>query len=277
MKTALITGCSTGIGYALAETFLQAGYTVIATARRSDTLQALQSKGATTLTLDVTDSSSIAELEAAVAAQFGQCDVLINNAGIANMGPVADMPLDVLRAQLETNTIAPIAMIQSFLPLLQKARRPLVVNIGSISGVLTTPFAGAYCASKAALHSLNDALRMEIAPFGVEVLNVQPGSITSALGDNATAGVDAWLTEKSRYWPIKDAIYGRARAQQEGATSAADFAAEVLAAVEAEKREPMVRIGNNSKKLPFIAQWLPTRKLDALLSKRFSLLALKRS
>jgi len=268
MRTILITGCSTGIGKALATAFKKNGDQVIATARNTDSIADLVSLGCRTAALDVNDPGSIAQLMADLDAPI---DMLVNNAGIAQMGPVADLPLDVLRHQLETNTISPVAMVQATLPLLQQAKNPIIVNIGSVSGILTTPFAGAYCASKAALHALNDALRMELKPLGIQVVNVQPGKIQSALGDNATAGVDAWLNEGSRYWHLKAAIYARARAQQEGATTAEEFAEAVVKALASDRPDPVIRLGNASQMIPFMQRWIPKRGIDTILSKKFGL------
>lgn len=267
-RLVLITGCSSGIGQALAQAFIDNGDQVIATARKPETLSSLACEHEA---LDVNDASSIDALRARISERHGKLDVLVNNAGIASMGPVAAMPLDTIRLQLETNTLSPIAMLQSCLPLLQKSDAPMVVNIGSVSGILTTPFAGAYCASKAALHALGEALRMELAPLGIQVITVQPGGVTSALGDNASAGVDAWLKEGNLYWSLRDDIIGRAKAQQDGATPAKEFAETVVLKLTDDNPQPVIRAGAKSTLLPALKRWVPTQRLDALLSKKFGL------
>lgn len=271
-RVVLITGCSTGIGRALAQAFIDNGDIAIATARRAETLSGLDCEHQS---LDVNSADSIAKLVASLTKTYGKIDLLVNNAGIATMGPVASMPLDTLRQQLETNSIAPIAMLQACLPLLQESNAPMLVNIGSVSGIFTTPFAGAYCASKAALHALGDALRMELAPLGIRVVTVQPGGVTSALGDNASAEVDSWLKEDNLYWPLRDDIIGRAKAQQEGATPAAEFAEEVVLQLTGDAPEPIIRAGAKSTLLPTLERWVPKKRLDALLSKKFGLNKLK--
>lgn len=272
-RVVLITGCSTGIGRALAQAFIDNGDIVLATARNTSVLAGLDCEH---FALDVNSADSIAKLVADISRTYDKIDVLVNNAGVATMGPVAGLPLDTLRQQLETNTIAPIAMLQACLPLLQEAQTPMLVNIGSVSGILTTPFAGAYCASKSALHALSDALRMELAPLGIRVITVQPGGVTSALGDNASAAVDSWLTKDNLYWPLRDDIIGRAKAQQEGATAADKFAEEIVIKLTDEKPEPIIRAGAKSTLLPTLERWVPTERLDALLSKKFGLNKLKR-
>lgn len=271
MKTILITGCSSGIGNALARAFNRYGDRVIATARNPKSLATLEAEGCITLPLDVTDESSVESLTKTIQSDFGHLDMLINNAGIAEMGPVSELPISRLRQQLETNVVAPTALIQRLLPLIQESQQPMIVNIGSVSDLLTTPFAGAYCASKAAFNALSDALRMELQPLGITVVNVQPGKISSALGDNATAAVDGWLNAQSRYWPIKDAIYARATAQQEGATSADDFAETCVQTLDQRNPPAIIRIGNHSRLIPFLKRWAPTSRLDGMLSKKFSL------
>ena len=163
--TILITGCSSGIGAAMARELHQRGHKVYATARRPDTLTPLAELGLSTLALDVNDDSSIAAAMATVESESGSLDMLVNNAGFSQVGAVLDLQRDDLRRQYETNVIAPVVVTRAAMPLLRAGRavngKALVVNVGSIVGLFTTPFAGAYCSSKAALHSLTDALRME--------------------------------------------------------------------------------------------------------------------
>src|SRR5690606_14179019 len=167
---ALITGCSTGIGRELARQLVARGWRVYAGARRPDVLADLASDNLIPLQLDVNEPSHLQHALEMIERQSGRLDLLVNNAGYGAMGPLVEMPLNEVRQQFETNLFAPLALIQTMLPLLQRSQqeRPnqkaQVVNIGSVSGVLTTPFSGAYCATKAALHKLSDALRMELAP-----------------------------------------------------------------------------------------------------------------
>ena len=146
-----------------------------------------------------------------------------------------------------------------------------MVNIGSVSGVLVTPFAGAYCASKAAVHALNDALRLELAPFGIEVMEVQPGAIASSFGANASREMAAVVSEQSPWWPLRSFIQARAAASQDKPTPASDFARALLAAAQRSPRPRLVRIGNGSRALPLLSRWLPTGLLDRVLKKRFGL------
>jgi NAD(P)-dependent dehydrogenase (short-subunit alcohol dehydrogenase family) len=268
----LITGCSSGIGYALAEAFHAQGCATYATARKPETLATLATKGIHTLALDVTSADSIRACISAIEAQNGTVDMLVNNAGIPVMGPTAELSLDELRRQWDTNLTAPMAMVQAVVPGMVGQGSGRIIHIGSVSGLLTTPFAGPYCASKAALHSLNDALRMELKPFGIEVLLVQPGGVQSNFGAGATTrtGQQQWTL----YAPFADGINRRAGASQEGATPAPVFAKAVVQAVLAAKPRPVIRLGAGSATLPRLAR-LPVAMKDRLLMKRFGLTSAK--
>jgi len=280
VRLVLITGCSSGIGRALAEAFAANGDTVIATARRPETIADLAERGCDTLALDVNDATAIDRCVAAIDSRHGRLDMIVHNAGMAAMGPVADLPVDRLRAQLETNTVAPIVLTQKALPLLQRSDDPRLVFIGSVSGILATPFAAAYCASKAALHKLIDGLRMELAPFGVKVINVQPGGVKSRFGENATSGLDDWLDERSAYWPIREAMRGHLRprpVQQKGATAAEEVAKRLVAELGKPEPKAVIRLAKGSRLLPFLERWIPIRVRDRMLRRRFGLESLSRS
>jgi short-subunit dehydrogenase len=270
-KTVLITGCSTGIGYALAEEFHARGHRVYATARRLESLDALKARGIRVARLDVNDASSINALLQQLAADGATIDILVNNAGYGAMGPLAEFPQEELRRQFETNVFSVLAMTQALVPGMVSRRSGRIVNIGSVSGVLVTPFSGAYCATKAAVHALSDALRMELAPFGIQVITVQPGGIQSQFGATASQGVAARSDTLSLYAPVADAIAARANASQQDATPAADFAREMVEAVLKAHPAAVLRIGHGSRMMPMLKRWLPLRQLDRILSRRFRL------
>ncbi|MEQ1439219.1 SDR family oxidoreductase [Fontimonas sp. SYSU GA230001] len=267
--TVVITGCSGGIGRALAREFHARGCTVYATARRPETLSDLAAQGLRTAALDVCDDTSIRAFAQQLRADGAGIDVLVNNAGYGQMGPLFDLDSAALRAQFETNVIGPIALTRALLPLMLPQRAGRIVNVGSVSGILVTPFAGAYCASKAAVHALSDALRMELAPFGIEVLVVQPGAIQSDFG--AAASQRVARAPDSLYAAAGDGIAARANASQQHATPTAEFARRMVDAVLADRVAPVIRLGNGSTLLPWLARWLPTRLRDRLLSRRFRL------
>lgn len=271
MPTVLITGCSSGIGRALADAFRDAGHEVWATARKPEDVEQLAAAGFTARQLDVNDGEALKRLADELEAQHGRLDMLVNNAGYGAMGPLLDGGVDALSQQFETNVFAAVGVTRALFPLLRRARG-LVVNIGSVSGVLVTPFAGAYCASKAAVHALSDALRLELAPFGIQVMEVQPGAIASQFANNAQRQAEQVLAADSAWWPLREHVQARARASQDKPTSAAVFAQGVLAAVGKSPVPAVVRLGNGSTALPLMARLLPRRVLDWALRKRFGLL-----
>lgn len=273
VKTVLITGCSSGIGAALAREFHKRGHRVYATARRVSALESLASLGVRTLALDVNDDAAIAAALATVREEAGSIDLLVNNAGFSKVGAVVDLTRDDLRGQYETNVIAPARVTALALPLLRAAvaaqGRAVVANVGSIVGLFTTPFASAYCSSKAAVHSLTDALRMELAPFGIDVVCLQPGGVRSSFGEHAEAAIQ--LPADSPYRPAEAGIRARAQAGQQGATPAEEFVVPVVDALLREKPPRVVRGGKGSLRLLLLKQLLPGAVFDAKLAKVFGL------
>nr|UXE46163.1 hypothetical protein Hi04_10k_c5801_00021 [uncultured bacterium] len=267
----LITGCSTGIGRALALEFLRREQTVYATARRPESLEDLKIRGARIAMLDVNRNESISALMSRLHQDGVTIDVLVNNAGYAAMGPLAELPIDEIRAQFETNVFGLTALTQAVIPGMARQHSGRIVNIGSVSGVMSTPFSGAYCATKAAVHAMSDAMRVELAPFGIKVITVQPGGIESQFGATASSGVARRKASLSLYEPVADAVAKRANASQQDATPAEQFAREMVDVVLSANPVPVVRIGHGSFLLPFLKRWLPMRWLDRILTKRFGL------
>ena len=266
---ALITGCSSGIGQALAQVCLDQGYIVYATARNPDSLSPLTARGAIAVTLDVNDAEQVAACSERIRSEAGRLDLLVNNAGYGAMGPVLDADRETLLQQFNTNVFAPLELVRAHADLLREASG-LIVNMGSVSGVTTTPFSGVYCASKAALHALSDALRLELAPFGIKVLTVQPGAIASEFGNNASAAIT--MADESWFKPWEKAVQARARASQNAkSTSARDFALELMDYINKPLRPETALIGSGARSLVRLKRWLPTSILDAQLRKRFKL------
>jgi NAD(P)-dependent dehydrogenase (short-subunit alcohol dehydrogenase family) len=267
----LITGCSSGIGKALCKAFHRRGYRVVATARRLEAIDDLKAHTVMTLPLDVTDSAGIQKVIEAVLAQEGRIDLLVNNAGFGQFGPLMDLSPAQLQAQFHTNVLAPLELVQQVAPVMKQQRSGIIVNIGSISGVVTTPFAGAYCASKAALHSLSEALRMELAPFGIQVVTVQPGAIQSNFGQAAEQGLVGVLSSESWYAPLESKIRARAVLSQAKATPTEVFAERLVAVVLRPPLPITLRLGKKSGWLPLLKQLLPPRLMEFLLKRQFGL------
>lgn len=189
-KTVLITGCSSGIGEATARYLAGRGWTVYATARRPETLGELEAAGCRTLALDVTDEQSMSSAVAAVEEEQGGVGVLVNNAGYSQSGAVESVPLDRVRSQFETNVFGLLRMCQLVLPGMRQRRQGTIVNIGSMGGRLTFPGGGIYHATKHAVEALSDAMRFEVAGFGVRIVLIEPGLIRTSFDEAALATME---------------------------------------------------------------------------------------
>ncbi|WP_341962161.1 SDR family oxidoreductase [Pseudomonas sp. RC10] len=270
MPVVLITGCSSGIGRAMANAFKGAGHEVWTTARKPADVQALTAAGFNAVELDVNDGAALERLATQFEAHGKGLDVLINNAGYGGIGPLLDGGVEAIRRQFETNVFSIVGVTRALFPLLRR-NKGLLVNIGSVSGVLVTPFGGAYCASKAAVSAMSDALRMELAPFGIRVMEVQPGAIDTQFAKNASHEAEQVIHEGSPWWPLREGIRARANASQTHPTPANEFARDVLNAVQHPNPPRLLRSGNGSRALPLMARLLPKSLLEKILSKRFKL------
>jgi NADP-dependent 3-hydroxy acid dehydrogenase YdfG len=190
-KAVLITGCSSGIGEATARRLASGGWTVYATARKPEAIEHLSQNGCKTLALDVTDESSMQAAVDEVVRAEGAVGVLINNAGYSQGGAVEQVSMEDVRRQFETNVFGAIRMAQLTLPGMRAQRWGKVVNIGSMGGRLTFPGGGLYHATKYSLEALSDAMRFEVKGFGIDVVLIEPGLITTEFANNAlAAGAD---------------------------------------------------------------------------------------
>lgn len=276
-KTVLISGCSSGLGLELAKQFSSAGYHVIATARNPEVLSSFKSNNIDILPLDVTDSASIRQCVESALGITGRIDVLINNAGVALIGPVSELDPGMLKNQFNTNFFGAVELSQAVIPHMVARKSGKIVHISSISGIVTTPFAGAYCSSKSALSSIADAMRMELKPFGIRVMDVQPGKIKSSFGNNARKGEAEYHRADSMYKSIVQFIDKRAEISQENPSSVEEIASIIVEKTSLENLPARIRIGKESLKLPLLKLILPDAVLDSLLSNIFGLNSLKKS
>ncbi|PKX91167.1 putative short chain dehydrogenase/reductase [Aspergillus novofumigatus IBT 16806] len=268
-KTVLITGCSPGgIGYSLCCAFKAKGLRVFATARRREDLASLEAKGIETLPLTVDNLQSVQQCYAEIERRVGSrgLDYLVNNAYV---------DLQEARQLFETNFFAVILMCQTFLPLLVKAKGT-IVQIGSVSGVMPYVFGSVYNASKAALHSLSDTMRIELAPFGIKVTTVITGGVQSRI-----AREDRQLAPDSLYQGILPEYNRRVQHSQEGAMSRDAYAKSVVALIVqhtgSRSYKKWLWEGNKSKLIRFfVGGWLWFGFFDWLFARMFHLKKLKR-
>ena len=188
-KAVLITGCSSGIGRATALRLVHSGWRVYATARRPEAIAELQDAGCRTLALDVTSEPSMSTAVEEVERAEGAVGVLINNAGYSQSGAIETVSIDAARRQFETNVFGLVRLTQLVLPKMRAQRWGKIVNVGSMGGRVTFPGGGYYHATKHALEAISDALRFELRGFGIDVILLEPGLITTDFGEVAAASM----------------------------------------------------------------------------------------
>jgi len=272
-QVVIITGCSSGIGRALACAFRKRGHRTFATARSSDAVQALQKEGFEALQLDVTRSDSIEQAVSTVIQRANRVDILVNNAGFNLFGPLAEVPIQRVRSLFETNVLSAIEITQKVFVHMAQQRRGRIVNIGSVVGIVPTPFAGPYCASKAALHMLSKVLRIEGEPFGIEVVVVQPGGVRSNHSVTGSVGIERYNSDRSLYQPVYEQIQKRANASQQNAMDTDAFAEQTLDEVLKKEAPREVRLGTGADFFIELSK-LPGADVDRSMIQNFGLDAL---
>jgi NAD(P)-dependent dehydrogenase (short-subunit alcohol dehydrogenase family) len=191
-QVVLVTGASSGIGLACATYLAGRGYRVYGTSRRPGTSQ---TSSVAMLVADVTNDLSVEQAVAAVLEREGRLDIVVNNAGMGIAGPVENTSIEAAKKQLEVNFFGAFRVCRAVLPAMRSQRAGYIVNIGSIGGLVAIPYQAMYSASKFALEGLSESLRMEVRPFGVKVVIIEPGDHKTALTENrieASGGTDAY-------------------------------------------------------------------------------------
>jgi NAD(P)-dependent dehydrogenase (short-subunit alcohol dehydrogenase family) len=279
-RSVVITGSSSGIGRASALLLVQHGFQVFAGVRRPADGAALRRDGGEAivpLILDVTESNSIAGAAADVTRQLGgrRLDGLVNVAGIGIAGPVEYVTPAELRAMFEVDVFGQIAVTQAFLPVIRRARGR-IVNISSVGAHIAMPFGGVLGAAKSALGSLTDALRLELRPFGVRVVTIEPGAIKTPAMDKTLGNVEGRIAllppeGARRYGAMWRRFTQRAYAQELAGSPPEVVARAVLHALTATNPRPRYVVGKHARLLTTLARVLPDRELDAVRSRIFGL------
>ena len=278
--TVVVTGASTGIGRSCALRLDRLGFQVFAGVRKDSDGKALKQKakgGLTPLLIDVTEEASITAAAQAVGNAVGEDGLagLVNNAGIVVPGPLEFLPLADLRSQIEVNVIGQVAVTQAFLPLLRKGRGR-IVNIGSIGGRLSTPFLGAYNASKFAMEALTDSLRMELKPWGISVSIIEPGNIATPMWEKGQGAADVLLEKLTPeahelYDPAVGALREVAEKQAREAIPPSAVARAVVHALTAEKPKTRYLVGSDARLQAVVARLVPDRMRDWLVAREIGL------
>jgi NAD(P)-dependent dehydrogenase (short-subunit alcohol dehydrogenase family) len=274
-KAVLITGCSSGIGRATAERLHDHGWKVYATARNPDSIEDLASRGMKTLALDVTDESSMERAVEQVTDEEGMIGVLINNAGYSQSGAVEEVPLDQWRRQLETNVFGLVRMCQLVLPGMREQGWGRIVNVSSMGGRLTFPGGGAYHASKHAVEALSDAMRFEVAEFGVRVILIEPGLIKTRFGEAAVGSIDeAASTTSGPYGEFNAAVSRETAGAYAGPMAKLGAGPEAVAkaiekAISSNRPKARYKVTPSARLSLAMRAMLPDRAWDAVMASRF--------
>ncbi len=262
-KSVLVTGASSGMGKDFAQRLLKDGMTVYAAARSVDKMQDLKEAGAIVLPMDITKEEDVVAAVEAIRAGHGGIDVLINNAGYGQYGPVEETPIETARYQFEVNIFGLARLTQLLLPLMRTNDRGLIINISSVGGKIYTPLGAWYHATKHALEGWSDALRLELKPHGIDVVVIEPGAIKTefgtALSDNMKGNPEG---------PYRDLIQrlssANKRAYEQDIGSPTSVITDlVMRAIRAEKPKTRYAAGAFSGSSLFLRWLLPDRWFDA--------------
>lgn len=269
-KPVLITGCSSGIGRALATGLQARGYSVVASARRERDVAALAECGLAAVRLDLADPGSIrGGWRQAMELTNGELYSLINNGAYGQPGAIEDLSGEALRAQFETNVFGTHELTLQALPAL-RASRGRLIQVSSILGLVGLRFRGAYSASKYALEALSDALRLELADSGVFVVLIEPGAIQTRFRANSYAALQRYIDfQHSRHRARYLATIQRLTREGEIRWSLPPEAvlATVLRALERPRPRPRYRVTRSAMVLAALKRWLPDRWLDRLIQR----------
>ena len=271
-RVAVVTGASSGIGEATALRLLTAGYTVYGAARRVERMQDLAAAGMRVLGMDVTDDHSMTSGVGRILDEVGRIDVLVNNAGFGSYGAVEDVPIDAARHQFEVNVFGLARLTQLVLPTMRRQRAGRIVNISSIGGKIYTPLGGWYHATKFAVEGLSDSLRLELKPFGIQVVVVEPGGIrtewSGIAADNLlkTSGQGGYAKQATKVARILGSI------DQDPRLGSAPSAIAVAIEKAVTARRPRIRYtaGSGAKPILLLRRVLTDRAFDRLMNVVFS-------
>ena len=264
-KTVLITGASSGIGEETVKRLLTAGYTVYAGARRVDRMKSLADAGARLLALDVTEDGSMTAAVETVMQEAGRIDVLINNAGYGSYGALEDVPPEEARRQFDVNLFGLARLTQLVLPAMRAQRSGRIVNISSVGGKFGEAFGSWYHATKFALEGLSDSLRMELHPFGIDVVVIQPGATHSEWAQIAHDSLMKYSGD-GPYARTASAHAEMMEAGHEGPIPAPPgvVAKTIVQAVQSRKPKTRYATGGLARTMLFLRRILSDRGFDAL-------------
>ncbi|EKF33795.1 oxidoreductase [Bacillus xiamenensis] len=269
-KVALITGASAGIGKSTAIELNKKGFIVYGAARRKEMMEDLTSQGISIISLDVTDEESMVNCVREILDKEGRIDVLVNNAGYGSYGAVEDVSMEEARRQVEVNLFGLARMTQLVLPSMRKNNYGKIVNISSMGGKVWTSFGGWYHATKFAVEGFSDCLRLEVEPFGIDVIVVEPGGIATDWGVIAAEKLRA-ASAKGAYKEAANKSADNMVKTYSGSnlTKPEVIANTIVKAVTVTKPKTRYLVGFGAKPMVFMKNLLGDRMFDKII-KRFS-------
>jgi short-subunit dehydrogenase len=271
-KVVLVTGASSGIGKAVVQGFLGQGMTVYAAARRVEKMEDLKAAGAKTVYMDLTQDESIQKALDSIKKESGDVGILVNNAGYGSYGAVEDVSLEEARRQFDVNLFGLARLTQLVLPGMRDMHSGRIINISSMGGKIYTPLGAWYHATKHALEGFSDCLRLEVKPFGIDVVVVEPGAIQSewegiaAESAQKTSGAGAYKDFTQKVVATMKDVY------KNGQPSPPEVVANTVVKAALKKR-PKTRyaVGKNAKLLLTLRSWLSDRGFDGLIRSSYKL------
>jgi short-subunit dehydrogenase len=270
-NVALVTGASSGIGLKTALELHANGFTVYGAARRVDRMQSLAIKGINIVELDVTNETSMVSCVNSVLEKEGRIDVLINNAGYGSYGAIEDVPMQEARRQLEVNLFGLARMIQLVLPSMRKNEFGKIVNISSMGGKVTTPFGAWYHATKFAVEAFSDCLRMEVAPYGIDIIVIEPGGVKTDWGMIAVEHLKQVSTKSVYAERANRVAEGMANTYSGNMLTKPEvIAATIRRAVTAGKPKTRYLVGYGAKPFVFMKRILSDRAFDKMVQRVIS-------
>ncbi len=263
MRTALVTGASSGMGKEIAKKLADDGYVVYGAARRVEKMVDLQESGVTALKMDITKDEDVVAVVDRIKADHGGVDILVNNAGFASYGAMEDTSIDDARYQFEVNLFGLARLTQLVLPYMREKGEGKIINISSMGGRMYTPLGSWYHATKHALEGWSDSLRLELEPFGISVVIVEPGAIITEFGEVAIGPMLERSGNSVYSEQAKAVAAGFRRSYEDGNGSPASVVADTISKAVASRR-PKTRYvtGRYAGRALFMRRWMSDRMFD---------------
>lgn len=273
-QVVIITGASAGIGEATAKMLAREGATVVIVARRKERLDVLKEEieraggRAMAVAADVTNASDRERVVNETLATFNRIDALVNNAGYGQRGPIEMVPVEAIRQNFETNFFSLIALTQLVIPVMRRQAAGRIVNISSVAGRIARPLSSIYDATKHALEAVSDGLRGELAPFGIQVVVIEPGFILTEFLDVANERARDVVERDSPYKPFFDGFAEGYKRMRKMAGRPDDIAELVLKALTLDRPRPRYAAPRHARFALAMKRLLPARLFDSVLSKQ---------